>query len=125
MHKSHFCLIWESKSISFRKAEKGLKFNFKVVDNVISDELVKSFIKYQYEPKKVQAPFNIMNIYDLEIYNKGKNVPYCSCIIKLSKISGQYCRDMTEEEYQKCLNDCIVFKGTDSVTYTSGRVLMF
>ena len=37
-----------------------------------------------------------------------------NCIYRLSKISGKYYRDISEKEYQKCLNDCIVFKGLDN-----------
>ena len=28
-------------------------------------------------------------------------------------MSGIYHRELSEQEYQKCLNDCVVFKGTD------------
>ena len=51
-HRNHFCLIWNSIGISYDKAIKELKDNFKVIDNVISDKHVKSFIKYEYKPKK-------------------------------------------------------------------------
>ena len=36
-HENHFCLIWKSGGVSFDKAIKELKDNFKVVDNIISD----------------------------------------------------------------------------------------
>ena len=52
IYKNHFCLIWKSNGISFSQAIEELKNNFKVVDNVISDKHVKSFIKYDYKPKK-------------------------------------------------------------------------
>ena len=54
-------------------------------------------------------------MYDLETSNKIRVVPYCSCIYKLSKISGKYHRDISEKEYQKCLNDSVVFEGTDCI----------
>ena len=44
MYKNHFCLIWESQRVIFNKAMKELKANFKVVDNVMSDKDVKSFL---------------------------------------------------------------------------------
>ena len=48
IHENHFCLIWKSENISFNQViEDELKPNFKVVDNVISDKHVKSFIKYE------------------------------------------------------------------------------
>ena len=43
--------------------------------------------------------------------------------IKLSKISGKYNRDITEREYEKCRNDCIVFKGLDNVNEMLDYVL--
>ena len=52
-------------------------------------------------------------MYDLEIFKKIRAVPYCSFIYKLSKVSGKCHRDISEEDYQKCLNDCVVLKGTD------------
>ena len=39
-----FCLIWKSNVISFDKAIKELKENFKIVDNILSDKSVKKFI---------------------------------------------------------------------------------
>ena len=52
MHKNHFCLVCKSQGVSFNKAIEELKLNFKVVDIVISDKHVKSFIKYEYNHKK-------------------------------------------------------------------------
>ena len=89
-HNNHFCLTWKSNDISFKKAiEDELKPYFKVVDNIISDKQVKSFIKYDYKPKKVQSPITNIVVYDLETSNIIRVVPYCSCIYKLSKISGK------------------------------------
>ena len=55
MYKNHFCLFWKSDAISFIKTMEALKLNFKFFDNVISDKQVKSFIKYEYKPEKVQT----------------------------------------------------------------------
>ena len=121
----HFCLIGKSNGISFDKAIKELKDNFKVVDNVISDKHVKGFIKYEYNPKKVKSPLTNIVVYDLETFNKIRAVPYCSCIYKLSIISGKYHQDISEQEYQKCLNDCVVFKGTDCINEMLDHVLSF
>ena len=122
---NHFCLIWKSDGISFDTAVRKLKDNFKVVDNVMSDKHVKSFIKYEYNPKKVKSPLTNIVVYDLETFNKIRAVPYCSCIYKLSKISGKYHRDISEQEYQKCLNDCVVFKGTGCINEMLDHVLSF
>ena len=125
IYNNHFCLIWKSDGISFEKAITELKDNFKVVDNVISDKHVKSFIKYEHNPKKVKTPLTDIFVYDLETFYKIRAVPYCSCIYKLSKISGKYHRDISEQEYQKCLNDCVVFKGTDCINEMLDHVLPF
>ena len=126
IYNNHFCLIWKSDRISFKQViENELKPNFKVVDNVISDKHVKSFIKYEYNPKKVKSPLTNIVVYDLETFNKNRAVPYCSCIYKLSKLSGKYHRDISEQEYQKCLNNCVVFKGTDCINEMLDHVLSF
>ena len=126
IHNNHFCLIWKSNGFRFNEViENDIKPNFKVVDNVISDKHVKSFIKYEYNPKKVKSPLTNIVVYDLETFNKFRAVPYCSCIYKLSKLSGRYNRDISEQECQKCLNDCVVFKGTDCINEMLDHVLSF
>ena len=64
-------------------------------------------------------------MYDLETFNKIRALPFCSCIYKLSKSSGKYNRDITEKGYQKCLNDCINFNGTDCINEMLHLVLSF
>ena len=125
IHNNHFCLFWKSYNVSFDKAIKELKDNFRVVDNVISDKHVKSYIKYEYKPKKVQSQLTNMLVYDIETFSTIKYVPYANCIYRLSKISGEYYRDISEKEYQKCLNDCIVFKGLDNFNKMLDYVLQF
>ena len=125
IYNIHFCLIWKSDGVSFEKAITELKDNFKVVDNVISDKHVESFIKYEYNPKRVKSPLTNLVGYDLETFNKIRAVPYCSCIYKLSKTSGNYHRDISEQEYQKCLNDCVVLKGTECNNEMLDHVLSF
>ena len=56
IYNIQFCLIWISNDVGFNRAIEELKLNFKVIDNVISDKHVKSFVKYEYKPKKVQSP---------------------------------------------------------------------
>ena len=123
IHENHFCLIWKSDGISFDKAIKELKDNYKVIDNVISDKHVKSFIKYEYKRKKVQSQLTNMVVYDIETFNTDRTVPCANCIHRLSKLSGKYNRDISEKEYQKCLNGCSVFKGLDSINETLDYVL--
>ena len=64
-----------------------------------------------------------MIVCDIEAYNTIKCVPYDNCIYRLSKISGKYYRDISEKEYRKCLNDCIVFKGLDNINQMLDYVL--
>ena len=125
IHINHFSLIWKSDGISFAKAMKELKDNFKLVENVISGKHVKSFIRYEDKPKKVQSPLTNIVVYDLETFKKTRAVLFCSCIYKLIKISGRYHRDKSEQEYQKCLNDCVVFKVTDCINEMLHHVLSF
>ena len=125
IHDNHFCLIWKSDDVSFVGAKRELKDNFEVVDNVISDKHVKSYIKYEYKPKKVQSQLTNVVVYDIETFNTIKCVPYANCIYRLSKISGKYYRDISEKENQKCLNDCIVFKGLDNINKMLDYVLQF
>ena len=102
---------------------KELKPNFKIVDNVISDNHVRSVFKYENTPKKVQSRSTNIGVYDLETYIRDRAIPYCSCIYKPIKISGKCPRDLTEKEYQKCLNDCVVFKGSDCINEMLDHVL--
>ena len=122
---NHFCLIWKSDGISFDRAIKELKDNFKVVDNVISDKHVKSCIKNEYKPKKVQSQLTNIIVYDIETFSIIKCVPYAICIYRLSKFSGKYYRNISEKEYQKCLNDSIVFKGLDNINKMLDYVLQY
>ena len=115
IHNNHFCLIWKSDGISFNQAIKELKDNLKLVDNVLSDEHVESFIIFEYKSKKVQSQLSNTVVHNLETFNTDKAVPYTNCIYRLGKISGKNNRDTIQRENEKCRRDCIVFKGTDSV----------
>ena len=67
IYNNHLCLVWKSNGISFDQVtENELKPNFKLVDNVISDKHVKSFLKYEYNPKKVISPSTNIVVYDSE-----------------------------------------------------------
>ena len=66
-----------------------------------------------------------MIVYDIETFNTIKCVPYANCIYRLSKISGKYYRDISVKEYQKCLNDWIVFRGLDNINKMLDYVLQY
>ena len=46
LFNNHFCLIWKSEGASFKQAIKELKDKFKIVDNYITEENVKSHVEY-------------------------------------------------------------------------------
>ena len=123
MYKNHFCLIWKTICISFNKAIEMLKLGFKVVAKIISDKHVKSFIKNEYKPKKVQSQLTILVVLDIEIFTTIRAVPYSICIKELIKISRKSRRGLTEREYQKCKIDCIVFKRTKCINKMLDHVL--
>ena len=126
IYNNQFCLVWKSNNMSFNQViENYIKPDFRVVDKVVSDKHVKSFIRYEYSPKKVKSALTNTVVYDLETFDKTRVVPYCSCIYKLSKISGKNHGDVSEKEYQKCLNDCVVFKGTKCLNEMLDHVLWF
>ena len=76
IYNIHFWLIWKTNGVSFNQViENELKPNFKVVDNIISDKYVKSFVKYEYNPKKIESPLTKIVVYDLETFNKIRAFP--------------------------------------------------
>ena len=85
--------------------------------------MLKFLISMNTIPKKTKSPLTNIVVYQLETFNKIRAVPFCSSIYKLSKISGKYHRDISEQEYQKRLNDCVVFKGTDCINEMLDHVL--
>ena len=111
----HLCLVSKSNAISLNKAKEELKLNFKVVDNIVSDKHVHSFIKYENKPEKVQPQLRNKIVHDLETFNTIKCVLYANCKSRLSKSLGEYFRDITQREYEKGRNDCTVFKGSDDI----------
>ena len=66
-----------------------------------------------------------MVVYAIETFNTDKSVHFANCIYRLSKLSGKCNRDNSEKEYQKCLSDCIVFKGLDNINEMLDYVLQF
>ena len=114
MCKNLFCLIGKSQGVSFNKAIEELKLNFKIIHNVISDKHVESLIKYEYKPQKVQCQLTNLIVYDIETFDIDRALPCANGIFRLSKISGKYNRDITDREYEKYREGCIVFQGTDN-----------
>ena len=81
----HFCLIWKSFGMSFFQAIEKLTSNSKFFDHVISEKRGKSFIKNDYDPKRVQYLINNMTVFDIETFNTINCVANANCTHKLSK----------------------------------------
>ena len=112
---NHFCVIWKSENVSFNQAIQELKDNFKLVDNYITEENVKSHFKYEFIPKKIESHLSNFIVYDLETHNTDRACPYNMTFYRLSKISGRYNRDPTPKELRKSINDTIAFAGDDCI----------
>ena len=115
LYNNHFCLIWKSQRNSFDKAIKEIKDNFKIVDNFITEENVKSHFEYIYKPKKIESHLTNFIVYDLETHNTHRARPFVICFYRLSKLAGRYNRDLTRDEIDKCKKDTIAFDGDNCV----------
>ena len=117
LYNNHFCLIWKSEGVSFDNVIKyELKDNFKIVNNYISEENVKSIFEYKYIPKKIESHLTNFITYDLETHNTDRATPYVFCFYRLSKLSSRYDRNLTPDEILKCRNDTIAFCGDNCVS---------
>ena len=54
LYNNHFCLISKSQSVGFKKVLEETKSIFKMVDNVITEEIVNSHFKIDFIPKKIE-----------------------------------------------------------------------
>ena len=76
LYNNNFCFIWKSENVSFKQAIKELTDNFKVVDNFITEENVKSHFEYIYKPKNIESHLTNFITYDLETHNTDRARPY-------------------------------------------------
>ena len=116
LYNNHFCLIWKSENVSFNQAIIELKQNFELVDNYITEEIVNCYFKYEHIPKKIESHLSNFLVYDLETYNTDRAKSYNMTFYGLSKISGRYKRDPTQQELIKSLKDTIAFAGDKCVS---------
>ena len=112
---NHFCLIWKSEGVRFNQANKELKDDFKILDNYITEENVKSHFEYIYKPKKIESYLSNFFVYDLETHNTDRARPYVFCLYRLRKLCGRNKRDLSKDEIEKCRNDTIAFDGYNCV----------
>ena len=115
LYKNHFCLIWKSENISFKKAIKEWKDKFKINGNYITKENVKSHFEYIFTPKKIESHLTNFIVYDLETHNTDRTRPYCISFYRLSKPAGRYNRYLTPYEKDKRKKDIIVFDGDNCI----------
>ena len=52
-------------------------------------------------------------------------VVYIKVVVVEGEISGKYNRDISKKENQKCLDDCVVFKGSGCINDMLDHVLSF
>ena len=123
LYNNHICLIWKSQGKNFKDAVQGLKDNFKIVDNYITEENVNAYFKFEYIPKKIDSHLTNFIVYDLETHNTDRARPYNMTFYRLSKIAGRYNRDPTPEELQKSINDTIAFAGDNCINNASDYLL--
>ena len=115
LYKNHFCLVWKPEGVSFNQAIKELKDNFKIVDIYITEENVNSHLKYEFIPEKIESHLTNFFVYDIETHNTDGARPYDMTFYRLSKISGRYERDPTQEELKKSIKDTLSFVGDNCV----------
>ena len=108
-----------TQKVCFNQAIKELKDNFKIVDNFITEENVKSHFEYIYKSKKIESHLTNFLVYDLETHNTDRARPYVFCFYRLSKLAGRYNCDLTSDEIDKCKKDTIAFDGDDCVEKAS------
>ena len=115
LYNKQFCLIWKSESVSSNQAIEELKDNFKIVDDFIIEENVKSHFEYIYTLKKIELPLTNFIVYDPETHNTDRTRPYIFCFYRLSNLAGRYNCDLTPDEIDKCEKDTIAFDGDNCV----------
>ena len=116
IYNNHFSLIWKSRNVKFNDAIEELKDNFKIFDIYISNDNVKSFIKYEFTPKKIESHLTNFIVYDLETLNTDRARPYNMTLYRLSKFSGRYDGDPTKDELEKSIKDTISFAGDNCIS---------
>ena len=82
-----------------------MEYIFKIVDNYITEENVKSHFEYIYTPKKLESHWTIFFVYDVETHDTDRARPNIMTIYRLKKLAGRYERDPTQKKLKKSIND--------------------
>ena len=125
LYNNHFCLIWKSQNVNFNRANYELKNDFEIVDNYITEENDNFQFKYEFTPKKIESHLTNFIVYGLETHNTDRARPYNMTFYRLSKISGRYERDPTQEELKTSIDDTIAFAGDNCLSNASDYCLRF
>ena len=78
LYNDHYCLKRKTDGGGFKTAIGVLKSNFIKVDNYLTNENVKSYSKYEKNPKEMEKELFISIVYELETYNTNRARPYCA-----------------------------------------------
>ena len=116
LHSNHFCLVWKSENVIFNKAIKELKGNFKIADQYITEENVKSRFEEIYTLKKLNIIWLIFFVNDLETHETDRARPYVFCFYRLSNLAKKYNHDLTPYQLEKFKKVTIAFDGDNCVT---------
>ena len=90
LYNNHFLLIWRSGNVTFNRANKELKDNFKIVDNFITKVNVNSHFKYEFIPTKTEHHLTNFIVYDLQTHNTDRARPYVFRFYRLRNLAGKY-----------------------------------
>ena len=115
VYNNHFYSILKSEGGSFSKALEEVEKNFKIIDIVNSHDNVDNYFKYELKPKKIESQISNVIVYDIETYDKNKDVPNWVSLDWLGKIAEWHNRDLTNEEYKKCKTDTNFFDENDRI----------
>ena len=115
LFNNQFCLIWKCEGVSFNQAVTELNDNFKLIDDYITEENVKSHFEYIHKPKDIESHLTSFIVYDFETLNTDRAKQYNTTFYRLSKIAGRYQRDPTVDELNKNKKDAIAFVGDNCV----------
>ena len=86
-----------------------MKDDFKIDDNFITDENVKSHFKYELIRMKIDPRLTDLIVYDLKTHNTDRARPHCISFHRLCKLADRYNRDLTQYEFDECKKDTITF----------------
>ena len=86
LHNNHFSSIWGH---SLKKTVEELEANFKLVSSYVKCNNINKCVGYNFKPKSIESQSNIVCVYVIETYNKGRAVPYAIGFYPVSKLASK------------------------------------